>query len=81
MGTTRKTDTVRFTVKGQVVIPRWLRREFEIKEGTRALIYQEDGYIVLKPMTVKHYDTLQGCLKGSGALKVLMAERKKEREL
>jgi bifunctional DNA-binding transcriptional regulator/antitoxin component of YhaV-PrlF toxin-antitoxin module len=29
-------DTVCFSVKGQVVIPRRLRREFEIEAGTRA---------------------------------------------
>ena len=29
-------DTVYFSIKGQVVIPRWLRKEFEIEAGTRA---------------------------------------------
>ena len=37
MKTTHKTDTIHFTVKGQVVIPRWLRKEFDIEAGTRAL--------------------------------------------
>ena len=76
-----KTDTVQFTVKGQVVIPRWLRKEFEIEDGTRAVVYQDGDRIVLKPMTAKRYDALQGCLKGSGALKALAADRKKEKEL
>ena len=38
MTTATKSDTVYFSVKGQVVIPRWLRREFEIEEGTRAYV-------------------------------------------
>src|SRR5437773_973418 len=29
---TTKTDSVRFTTKGQVVIPSWLRKQFEIEE-------------------------------------------------
>lgn len=81
MKTTQRTDAVSFSVKGQVVIPRWLRREFGIEEGTRALVCQEDDHIVLRPMTAKRYDTLQGCLKGRGVMKVFLEERKREREL
>ena len=81
MKTTNKTDTIRFTVKGQVVIPSWLRKTFEIEEGTRALVYQEGDAIVLKPITSKHIRNLRGSLKGSGALKSLMEDRKREREL
>ena len=33
-----ETDTVTFTVKGQVVIPRKFRKEFEIEEGTKAAV-------------------------------------------
>jgi AbrB family looped-hinge helix DNA binding protein len=73
--------TAVFTVKGQIVIPQRLRKEFEIRQGTRALVYQDGDSIVLKPMTAKQYKNLRGSLKGTGALKVLMAERKREREL
>ena len=38
VNTTSKTDAVCFTTKGQVVIPAWLRREFHIEEGTKALV-------------------------------------------
>jgi AbrB family looped-hinge helix DNA binding protein len=81
MKSTNKTDTIRFTVKGQVVIPNWLRKEFEIEEGTRALVYQEGDAIVLKPITPKHVRKLRGSLKGSGVLKSLVEDRKREREL
>jgi AbrB family looped-hinge helix DNA binding protein len=81
MKTTNKTDTIRFTVKGQVVIPSWLRKEFEIEEGTRALVYQEGDAIVLKPITPKHIRALRGSLKRSGVLKSMMEDRKREREL
>lgn len=81
MKNTHKTDTIYFTVKGQVVIPRWLRKEFDIEEGTRAFVYQDGDAIVLKPITPKHIKNLRGSLKGSGVLKALMEDRKREREL
>jgi AbrB family looped-hinge helix DNA binding protein len=81
MKTTNKTDMIRFTVKGQVVIPRWLRKVFDIEKGTRALVYQEGDAIVLKPITPRHIRDLRGSLKGSGVLKSLIDDRKREREL
>ena len=81
MKTTYGTDTIYFTVKGQVVIPRWLRKEFAIEEGTRAQVYAEGDHIVLKPITPKYLKTLRGSLKGTGVLKALMEDRKREREL
>jgi AbrB family looped-hinge helix DNA binding protein len=81
MKTAHKTDMTRFTVKGQVVIPRWLRKEFEIEDGTRALVYQQDDAIVLRPITAQHYKRLRGSLKGTKAMDVFMAERKREREI
>ena len=51
MQTATKTDTVCFSVKGQVVIPRWLRKEFEIEEGTRASVQATPQGILLKPVT------------------------------
>ena len=81
MITTLKTDTVNFGAKGQVVIPRRLRKEFEIEEGTKAQVYEENGNIILKPITSKFIKSLRGSLKGTKAMEVFMAERKREREL
>jgi AbrB family looped-hinge helix DNA binding protein len=81
MSTTSKTDTVSFTVKGQVVIPSWLRRDFDITEGTRALVYKNADHIVLKPLTAQHYRRLRGSLKGTKAMDVFRSERKRERAL
>ena len=77
----QRADTVYFSVKVQIVIPRRLRREFGIEEGTRAVVYRDGERIVLKPMTLQHYRSMRGSLKGKGALKALMAERKREREI
>jgi AbrB family looped-hinge helix DNA binding protein len=51
MDTTSKTDSVLFTTKGQVVIPAWLRKEFQIEEGTRAVVQATPEGILLKPVT------------------------------
>ena len=81
MSSTKHTATVSFTTKGQVVIPRWLRKDFEINEGTRAVVYKHDDHIVLKPLTAQHYRRLRGSLKGTKAMEVFRSERKREREL
>ena len=81
MITTLKTETVNFGAKGQVVIPRRLRREFEIEEGTKAQVYVENGQIVLKPITSKFIKSLRGSLKGTKAMEIFRAERKRERDL
>ena len=76
----QKTDAVFFSVKGQVVIPRWLRKEYHIEEGTRAVVYREGDHIAVKPITAEHYRKLRGSLKGTGVLKALMEDKKTERE-
>jgi bifunctional DNA-binding transcriptional regulator/antitoxin component of YhaV-PrlF toxin-antitoxin module len=81
MKTATKGDTVYFSVKGQVVIPRWLRREFEIEEGTRAYVQSTPQGILIKPVTRTYIKSLRGSLKGSGVTKALLEDRKREREL
>ncbi len=81
MNVTIHADTVNFGTKGQVVIPRRLRKEFEIEEGTKAQVYEENGHIVLKPITAKFIKSLRGSLKGAGVMKAMMEDRKREREL
>ena len=81
MNVTIHADPVNFGTKGQVVIPRRLRKEFEIEEGTKAQVYEENGHIVLKPITAKFIKSLRGSLKGTGVMKAMMEDRKREREL
>jgi AbrB family looped-hinge helix DNA binding protein len=71
----------RATTKGLVLIPVTLRRKLGIKAGTRMHVSEENGRIVLQPITREHIHRVRGMFKGSGALKVLMAERKRDREL
>jgi AbrB family looped-hinge helix DNA binding protein len=81
MNVATKKDTVCFSTKGQVVIPRRLREEFEIEEGTRAYVLSTPQGILIKPLTTKHIHNLRGSLKGSKAFEVFKNERAKEREL
>lgn len=78
---TFKLDTVSFGTKGQVVIPRRLRKEFEIEDGTRAVVEATPDGILLKPITATSIRRLRGILKrkpGGKTLAEEMAEYKRE---
>ena len=80
MNVATKAESVYFSVKGQVVIPRRLRKEFEIEEGTRAHVESTPEGILLIPVTTKFIRSLRGLLKGKGVMKAMMEDRKAERE-
>ena len=63
MITTLKPDTVSFGTKGQVVIPRRLRKEFEIEDGTKATVVSTPEGILLKPITRAYIKSLRGKYK------------------
>jgi AbrB family looped-hinge helix DNA binding protein len=68
------------TVKGQIVIPAELRRKYGITEKTKIVIVDSGEEIILRPITSNSLKKLRGSLKGTGALQILMEERKKDRE-
>jgi AbrB family looped-hinge helix DNA binding protein len=68
------------TIKGQIVIPAALRRKYGIKSGTKIIVTDAGDGIVLKPVTEQYLKSLQGSLKGKGGLKILLAERAKDRQ-
>ena len=70
------------TTKGQLVIPSKLRRKYAIREGTQVAFVEEENRLVLQPLTAEFVRGLRGSLKGEpSALKHLLEERKREREL
>ncbi len=85
MNMTEKTETVWFTTKGQVVIPLRLRKQFEIEEGTKAVVQATPEGILLKPVTAALIRRGRGILKrkhGDPPLAGEWAEHKKqEREI
>lgn len=70
--------------KGQVVIPAELREECGLGKGTRATWTNEDGRLVLTPMTLERIRKARGCLKprpGEPTMfEELFQERQRERE-
>ena len=80
MSTTEKPETVSFTTKGQVVIPLRLRKQFDIEDGTKAVVQATPEGILLKPMTAALIKRGRGILKRSPPGKPLTeswAEHKK----
>lgn len=82
---TAKTETVWFTTKGQVVIPLRLRKQFDIEDGTKAVVQATAEGILLKPVTAALIRRGRGILKrkpGDKPLAEQWAEHKKqERDL
>ncbi len=70
------------TTKGQLVIPARLRRRFGIKKGTLITFVEDNGRIIVQPVTREFIRGLRGSLKGEpSALRGLLEERKRERTL
>ncbi len=77
-----KTETSVVTTKGQLVIPARLRRRFGIKKGTMVTFTEDDGRIIIQPVTREFIRGLRGSLKGKrSALAALREERKHDRTL
>lgn len=77
-----KIETSIVTTKGQLVVPARLRRRFGIKKGTPMAFVEDNGRIILQPVTRAFIRGLRGSLKGApSALDILLEERKRERNL
>jgi len=77
-----KTDFSTVSSKGQLAIPARLRRKHGIKKGTRVSFIEEQGKLILQPLTPEFVRSLCGSVKGKrSALDILLAERRRERKL
>lgn len=75
-------DTSVVTTKGQVVIPAKLRKKYGIKIGTKIQFEEENGEIIMLPLTEETIDKNIGFLGTKGKLlKKLLEEKRSEREL
>jgi AbrB family looped-hinge helix DNA binding protein len=70
--------------KGQVVIPAELREQFGLEKGTPATWTEENGRLVLTPITLQRIREIRGFLKPKpgepSMFQDLFAERARERE-
>ncbi|HXM63340.1 MAG TPA: AbrB/MazE/SpoVT family DNA-binding domain-containing protein [Terriglobales bacterium] len=81
IGMTEKLETIWFGTKGQVVIPLRLRKQFDIEDGTKAVVQATPEGILLKPMTAALIKRGRGILKRRSGGKPLTedwAEHKKQ---
>ena len=65
--------------KGQVVIPVDIRRRFRIDEGTRVAFLEEEGRLVIQPVTDQFIEGMKGMLAGRGLPD--RVERSRDRDL
>jgi len=71
--------TVTATTKGQVVIPAPLRKKFNIKKGTKLLVSEEAGKIIMETISEDLVNSGRGMLRTRGkVLKRLMEDRESE---
>jgi AbrB family looped-hinge helix DNA binding protein len=81
-GSSMKTELSTVTTKGQLVIPAKLRRKYAIREGTQVAFIEEENRLILQPLTPEFVRSLRGSLKSDpSALKILLDDRKQERDL
>ena len=73
--------TTTVTAKGQIVIPSRIRRHLNIKKGTRLCVLEKGQEIVLQPLTEEYFERNAGILKGKSSVKVLLEERRREKEI
>jgi AbrB family looped-hinge helix DNA binding protein len=70
--------------KGQVVIPAELREQFGLEKGTPATWTEEQGRLVLTPITARRLDEIMGSQKPKPGEPSMfdesLAERERERE-
>ena len=73
---------VKTSPKGQVVIPKNIRRKFNVVAGKLINVFEKDGHIILEPLPDDPIDAACGMLKdGPSLTKALLKNRKEDRNL
>jgi AbrB family looped-hinge helix DNA binding protein len=62
------------TSKGQLVIPAKIRRRYNIKTGTRVNFIEDNGKIILQPVTREYIESFCGILKRKPGSKLVTQE-------
>ncbi len=73
-------NTVRVSVKGQVVIPKWVREQLGIHEGTICRVEMAGEGVLLVPTrpAVQGWRHWEGILAGTNVLKDHLEEHRRE---
>jgi AbrB family looped-hinge helix DNA binding protein len=74
-------NTAVVTLKGQIVIPSVIRRQYGIKQGTKLCVFGKNEQIILQPLTNNYFEKMAGILKTKGKLsKAILDERAKDKK-
>ncbi len=74
-------ETAVLNAKGQIVIPKNIRKKYGIKPGTRVAFIEKDGGLMIRALTKEYFQSVAGWLKDGGdILGELMKEKKSEIE-
>jgi len=74
---------IKATTKGRIIVPAALRRQLNIKPGTRIHVEldEKNQRLILTPITPEFIHSLRGKYKGQHMLERLMEDRGRERDL
>jgi AbrB family looped-hinge helix DNA binding protein len=72
-------DVTTVTSRGQTVVPARLRERLGLHEGSKLRWIEGVGSLVVLPVSDNPIEALAGKYRGSGMLKRLLAERKRDR--
>jgi len=71
-------ETSVLTSKGQLLIPRRLRKKYGIEAGVKVIFEETEGGVVIRPVNEQYFKTFRGILSSTGKLKEEMKAMKAE---
>jgi AbrB family looped-hinge helix DNA binding protein len=72
-------ETAYVRTKGQLVVPAAIRRRFNIKPGTRIVFMEENGRIILQPVTREYISSFRSIFKRKPGVKSAVQELLEDR--
>ncbi len=73
---------VKTSPKGQVVIPKQIRRKLNVSTGSLVNVYEKDGHIIVDPLPDDPIEAACGMLENGPSLtKTLLKTRREDKKL
>jgi len=73
-------QVARVSSKGQLVVPAGIRRKYGIKPGTRIVFVEENGRVILQPVTAEYIRSFRGLFKLKKGEKAATQELREDRD-
>jgi AbrB family looped-hinge helix DNA binding protein len=70
--------TVKISSKGQIAIPKEIRKQLRLKEGSEIALEVHEKELVMRKVRAKSWRRWRGVLKGTGMLQDLEREHREE---